>query len=380
MFSRLERSERGNRPGRHARFGPCRRPAARCSPILYQLNMMAAYLEYGLTDTAVFELFVRNLPPRRGFLMAAGLDQALQFLETVAFTPEDLAALRDLGQFSEGFLSYLGSFRFVGDVDAMPEGTVFFADEPIIRVTARCPRRSLSKPGSSICSTSRPSSRQRRREWCSPHPARRLSITVCGGRMAPRPVCLRRGRAISPGFSGTATIAAGVEFGIPLYGTMAHSFIQAHDDEMLAFEHFARSHPQGLVLLIDTYDTERAANRVVALAPRLLAQGIIDCGRAHRQRQPRRARAQGSPDPRRRAGSATSKSSPAAVLTRTCSWLCRGPGPDRLLRHRHQPDHRLGRTGARLRLQAARICRAPAAQTLGGESDLARPQTGMASL
>ena len=80
------------------------------------------------------------------------------------------------------------------------------------------------------------------------------------------------------GFSGTATVAAGLEFGIPVYGTMAHSFIQAHDDETLAFEHFAHSHPQGLVLLIDTYDTERAARRVVALAPRLAAQGITVAG------------------------------------------------------------------------------------------------------
>ena len=80
------------------------------------------------------------------------------------------------------------------------------------------------------------------------------------------------------GFSGTATVAAGLEFGIPVYGTMAHSFIQAHDDETLAFEHFAQSHPQGLVLLIDTYDTERAAGRVVALAPRLAAEGVTISG------------------------------------------------------------------------------------------------------
>jgi nicotinate phosphoribosyltransferase len=92
---------------------------------LYQLNMMAAYLEHGLTGTAVFELFVRKLPSRRGFLMAAGLEQALHFLETVSFTSEDIAKIRGFGQFSESFLAYLRSFRFTGDVDAMPEGTVF---------------------------------------------------------------------------------------------------------------------------------------------------------------------------------------------------------------------------------------------------------------
>ena len=106
---------------------------------LYQLNMMAAYLEHGLADTGVFELFVRKLPARRGFLMAAGLEQALEFLETVSFTPEDINKIRGLGQFSESFLDYLRSFRFSGDVDAMPEGTVFFPDEPIFRVTAPLP-------------------------------------------------------------------------------------------------------------------------------------------------------------------------------------------------------------------------------------------------
>src|SRR5271169_1343036 len=106
---------------------------------LYQLNMQAAYLEHGLTETAVFELFVRKLPSRRGFLMAAGIEQALQFLETVALTPDDLEAIRGLGEFSDRFIAYLRSFRFTGDVDAMSEGTVFFPDEPILRVTAPLP-------------------------------------------------------------------------------------------------------------------------------------------------------------------------------------------------------------------------------------------------
>ena len=106
---------------------------------LYQLNMLAAYLEHGLTETAVFELFARKLPTHRGFLMAAGLEQALQFLETLSFTSEDLKAIRGLGQFSGSFIAWLQSFRFTGDVDAMPEGTVFFPDEPMLRVVAPLP-------------------------------------------------------------------------------------------------------------------------------------------------------------------------------------------------------------------------------------------------
>jgi nicotinate phosphoribosyltransferase len=245
---------------------------------LYQLNMMAAYLEHGVTETAVFELFVRKLPSQRGFLMTAGLEQALRFLETVRFTPEDVEEIRGLGQFSESFLTYLRAFRFSGDVDAMPEGTIFFPDEPIVRVTAPLPeaqfvetrlvnllhfrtviaskaaRMVLAAPGKSLIDY-----------------GLRRAHGAEAGLLAARASYLA-------GFSGTATVAAGLELGIPVYGTMAHSFIQAHDDENIAFEHFARSHPQGLVLLIDTYDTERAARRVVALAPRLAAQGITIAG------------------------------------------------------------------------------------------------------
>ena len=140
---------------------------------LYQLNMLAAYLEHGLTETAVFELFVRKLPSPRGFLMAAGLEQAVQFLETLSFTSEDLKAIRGLGQFSGSFIAWLRSFRFTGDVDAMPEGTVFFADEPILRVTAPLPEASSSRPALLICSIFRPWLPRKRRAWCSPPPVSR---------------------------------------------------------------------------------------------------------------------------------------------------------------------------------------------------------------
>jgi nicotinate phosphoribosyltransferase len=103
---------------------------------LYQLNMDQAYLEHGETATAVFEFFVRNLPARRGFLLAAGLEQALDFLENLRFSAEEIAWLKHTGRFGKDLLDYLAGFRFSGDVHAMPEGTVFFANEPIVRVTA----------------------------------------------------------------------------------------------------------------------------------------------------------------------------------------------------------------------------------------------------
>ena len=110
---------------------------------LYQLNMIEAYLAYGETKTAVFELFVRKLPARRGFLVAAGLEQALAFLEKLRFTEDEIDWLKGTGRFSASTLDYLASLRFTGDVHAMPEGSLFFANEPILRVTAPLPEAQL---------------------------------------------------------------------------------------------------------------------------------------------------------------------------------------------------------------------------------------------
>src|SRR6516164_8338262 len=245
---------------------------------LYQLNMLAAYLEHGLTETAVFELFVRKLPSHRGFLMTAGLEQALQFLETLSFTPEELDVIRRLGQFSDSFIASLRSFCFTGDVDAMPEGTIFFPDEPMLRITAPLPEAQFveTRLVNLLHFRTVVASKAARMVLAAPgKPLIDYGFRRAHG--AEAGVLAARASYIA-GFSGTATVAAGIAFGIPVYGTMAHSFVQAHDDEVLAFEHFAHSHPRGLVLLIDTYDTERAAGRVVALAPRLAAQGITFAG------------------------------------------------------------------------------------------------------
>jgi nicotinate phosphoribosyltransferase len=110
---------------------------------LYQFNMIQAYLEHSETKTAVFEFFVRKLPAQRGFLVAAGLEQALEFLENLRFSPEELQWLASTGRFGARLLDYLASFRFTGSVHAMREGTVFFANEPILRVTAPLPEAQL---------------------------------------------------------------------------------------------------------------------------------------------------------------------------------------------------------------------------------------------
>ena len=236
--------------------------------------MLQAYLDHGQTDTAVFEFFVRRLPARRGFLVAAGLEQALDFLENLQFSQEEIDWLRQNYQFTDGFLDYLGSLRFTGDVDAMPEGTVFFADEPIIRVTAPLPEAQLVETRliNILHFQSVVASKAARMVLAAPGKqlvdfGLRRAHGAEAGLMAARASYLA-------GFAGTATVLARKDFGIPIFGTMAHSFIQAHADETAAFSAFARSRPDNLVLLIDTYDTEAAARKVVKLAPRLKEAGI----------------------------------------------------------------------------------------------------------
>ena len=241
---------------------------------LYQFNMLQAYLDHGQTDTAVFEFFVRRLPARRGFLVAAGLEQAVDFLESLQFSQEEIDWLRQNYQFTDGFLDYLGSLRFTGDVDAMPEGTVFFADEPIIRVTAPLPEAQLVETRliNILHFQSVIASKAARMVLAAPGKqlvdfGLRRAHGAEAGLMAARASYLA-------GFAGTATVLARKDFGIPVFGTMAHSFIQAHADETAAFSAFARSRPDNLVLLLDTYDTEAAARKVVKLAPRLKEAGI----------------------------------------------------------------------------------------------------------
>ena len=241
---------------------------------LYQLNMMQAYLDHGDTATAVFEFFMRKLPARRGFLVTAGLEQALDFLETLRFSPEDLAWLRESGRFGKGMLDYLAALRFNGDVHAMPEGTVFFADEPILRVTAPLPVAQLIETRliNIVHFQCLVASKAARMMLAAPGKLM-VDFGLRRAHGAEAGVMAARASYIA-GFAGTATVLAGELYGIPIFGTMAHSFVQAHDDEAAAFELFAQSRPENLTLLIDTYDTEAGARKVVALAPRLSARGI----------------------------------------------------------------------------------------------------------
>jgi nicotinate phosphoribosyltransferase len=241
---------------------------------LYQLNMMQAYLEGGKTDTAVFEFFFRKLPERRGFLVAAGLETALEFLERLRFSEEEIAWLARSGRFGRDLLGYLAGFRFTGDVHAMPEGTAFFAHEPILRVTAPLPEAQLVETRLINILHFQTLIAAKAARMVLAAPGRQLvDFGLRRAHGAEAGLMAARASYIA-GFAGSATMLAQEKYGVPIYGTMAHSFVQAHDDEAEAFERFAASRPDNLVLLIDTYDTEAAARKVVALAPRLRRKGI----------------------------------------------------------------------------------------------------------
>ena len=245
---------------------------------LYQLTMLQAYLDGGMSERAVFELFVRRLPRARSFLVAAGLAPALRLLEALRFGADDLAAVRASGRFQPAVIDWLARFRFGGDVDAMPEGTIFFADEPLLRVSAPLPEAQLVETQllnlahfSTVVA-----SKAARVVLAAPGKllvdfGLRRAHGFDAGRLSARAAYLA-------GFGGTSNVLAGVELGIPLFGSMAHSFVLAHDEEAASFVAFARANPDAVTLLIDTYDTEAAARKVVELAPRLRAEGITIAG------------------------------------------------------------------------------------------------------
>ena len=241
---------------------------------LYQLTMLAAYFERGMEETAVFEFFVRRLPERRNFLVAAGLEQVVEYLEALRFTPAELEWLESTQLFAQRFLQRLEGLRFCGDVDALPEGTPFFANEPVLRVTAPLPQAQLVE--------SRLINLLHFQTLVASKAAR--CVRVAGGRdlidfgfrraHGAEAGLLAARAAYLSGFTGTATVEAARRFGMPMFGTMAHSFVQAHAGEVAAFRHFVECFPSHNTLLIDTYDTARAAHKVVAFAASVRASGV----------------------------------------------------------------------------------------------------------
>lgn len=240
----------------------------------YQLTMLQAYWQHGMHGTAVFEFFVRRLPAQRNFLVAAGLDQALAYLEESTFTADDIGWLAQTQSFQPDFLRWLKDLRFTGNVNAMPEGTVFFAEEPILQVIAPLPEAQIVETRliNLLHFQTAIASKAVRSVLAAPG---KLLVEFGLRRAHGAEAALMAARAsYLAGFQGTSNVLAGKLFGIPLFGTMAHSFIQAHEDEMTAFEHFADANSRDIVLLIDSYDIEAAAAKVVKLAPTLRERDV----------------------------------------------------------------------------------------------------------
>lgn len=241
---------------------------------LYQLNMMQAYLDHGMNEPAVFEFFVRRLPKGRNFLLAAGLELVVDFLQSAKPDPSELQWLKESGRFSDDFIDYLDDFAFTGDLHAMPEGTVVFPNEPILRVTAPLPVAQLLETRliNLLHTSVLVASKAARMKLAAPD-KRLVDFGFRRAHGAEAGLLAARASYLA-GFAATATVPAAPLWGIPIAGTMAHSYIEAHGQETQAFLDFSRSRPNDAILLIDTYDTERAARRVVEIAPQLRDEGI----------------------------------------------------------------------------------------------------------
>ena len=234
---------------------------------LYQLTMIAGYDTAGVEATATFELFVRTLPPNRAFLVAAGLEQALDYLEGLHFTPDEITWLRSLQTFNsvpaKFFDETLRRLRFTGDVWAMPEGTPFFENEPILRITAPLIEAQLVETTLlAIVNFQTLVASKAARVVLA---ADGRSVMEFGTRRAHGPdAALHAARAAYiVGCSATSNVEAGRHFGIPLAGTMAHAWVTSFSDEIEAFRVYAEVFGERAVFLIDTYDTVAAARKVV---------------------------------------------------------------------------------------------------------------------
>ncbi|MFO7813803.1 MAG: nicotinate phosphoribosyltransferase, partial [Pelovirga sp.] len=232
---------------------------------LYELTMAQAYFDEEMTADAVFSLFVRRLPPQRNFLLACGLDSVLDYLENLRFDEDDLAYLASLEKFSDSFLAHLRNFRFSGTVFAVPEGTPIFADEPIVEIVAPILEAQIIE--TFIMN-------QIHVQTVLSSKAQRMVIAAQGRpvvdfgprRMHGIDAALKAARAFHiGGVAATSNVLAGKLYQVPVAGTMAHSYIQAHDDEREAFRRFACLYPE-TVLLVDTYDTLEGVRRVIELA------------------------------------------------------------------------------------------------------------------
>ena len=236
---------------------------------LYQLTMLQAYWKEGIVDEAVFSLYFRELPAARNFVLACGLDDVLHYLETLHFEARALEDLQRLdGSFCDGFLAWLSELRFRGAVRAVAEGVPVFPDVPLLEVIAPIAEAQLVESFvmnqvhvQSVLATKA----VRVVTAASGRPV----VDFAMRRMHGADAALKGARAFYiAGVAATSNVLAGLAYGIPVRGTMAHSYIEAHDREIDAFRAFAELYP-GTIILVDTYDTMEGVRKVIELAQEL---------------------------------------------------------------------------------------------------------------
>lgn len=262
---------------------------------LYELTMAAGYFAQGFFFPATFSLFVRDLPPYRGYLVFVGLEEVLNELAAFRFSPADLAYLKETGLFAGDFLDYLESLRFDGQVVAMPEGSLFFENEPVLEVRAPVIQAQILETYllNTIGFQSLLASKAAR---CVHAAGGRPLIDFALRRTQGKDAGMKFARSsYLAGFAGTSNVLAGKRYGIPISGTMAHSYVTAFESEQAAFEAYSRIFPHNTVLLIDTYDTLEGA-RIAARVGRemekrnLALKGVrLDSGDMNRLSQAVRA-------------------------------------------------------------------------------------------
>ncbi len=232
---------------------------------LYELTMLQSYFDEGFNGTAVFDLFFRRLPSNRNYLIACGLEHVLHYLETFSFSPGAIDYLSSLDRFSTAFLESLREFRFTGDVYAMPEGTAVFAEEPVMEIVAPLPQAQIVETFlmNQVQLATLAASKAARVVTAS----RGKPVVDFGARRTQgADAALKAPRAFYiAGVDATSNVLAAQVYGIPVAGTMAHSYIQAFETEREAFRQFVRAFPSA-ILLIDTYETEKGVEEVIELA------------------------------------------------------------------------------------------------------------------
>lgn len=240
---------------------------------LYELTMASSYFREKMFAPATFSLFVRKYPDNWGYFVHAGLDDVLQYVENFHFEPGEIEYLRSTGLFAEEFLSFLGTVRFTGDIWAMKEGEVFFANEPVLEITAPILEAQLLETyiinivhlQSLICTKAARCTTVSRGKPLVDFSLRRTHGDQAGLKVA-------RSSYIA-GFKATSNVLAGRLYGIPVSGTMAHSYVTAFQEEIDSFRAFARCHPDNTILLVDTYDTLSGAKKACIVGREMKERG-----------------------------------------------------------------------------------------------------------